>query len=148
LGSIAPDAIQIREHTTRQDKGKIHLCKEDGTLPGLQVFNDFCKEHLNKDDHGYNQFILGYVSHIYTDLRWTETVWADFVDTQYSERIVKNLRDDKNEPHIMPIYITDEIVSMFINTTVEELRDLIYVYHGGNYEKMDRSPPSRRPMSR
>ncbi|NOU65435.1 hypothetical protein GC096_15480 [Paenibacillus sp. LMG 31461] len=79
LGSIAPDAIHMRANTTRQDKGRTHLCEEDGTMPNLQTFSEFCKRHLTHNDLDTNQFILGYVSHLYADLRWTETVWNDYV---------------------------------------------------------------------
>jgi hypothetical protein len=188
LGSIAPDAIHMRENTTRQDKNRTHLCEDDGTMPNLQIFYDFCKQHLKQNEHDYNQFIFGYVSHLYADLRWTETVWKDYVEkvrhvidghnesiksrynkevcqidynlyrseewsnkiltsllnsreysipklltskeiTQYREHTIQGLRDEGNEPCIVPIYITDDIVRLFINTTVDELKVLIKVWN-------------------
>lgn len=79
LGSIAPDAIHMRENSNRQDKNKTHLGAEDGAMPDLITFRNFCIVNLNKSkDNGWNQFILGYVSHLYADLRWTETVWEDY----------------------------------------------------------------------
>ncbi|NQX59900.1 hypothetical protein HQN88_13530 [Paenibacillus qinlingensis] len=184
LGSIAPDAIHMRANTTRQDKGRTHLCADDGTMPNLQTFHDFCKKYITQNDPDNNQFILGYVSHLYTDLRWTETVWGDYVGkinlvideqkesiksrynievcqidynlyrnegwsnrifdsllhaseyavldlltskeiTQYREHIIQNLRNEEKEPCIVPIYITDDIVKLFINDTVDELKSLI-----------------------
>ncbi|NOV02095.1 zinc dependent phospholipase C family protein [Paenibacillus planticolens] len=184
LGSVAPDAIHMREEATRQDKGRTHLCEEDGTMPTLAVLHDFYKNSMS-DDYAYRQFMLGYVSHLYTDLRWTQRVWTDFVDKlnhecegphgqvksiynrevaqieynlcrsenwtdrvltsvllaapfavnallaeseikQYGERVVRNLRDESQEPRILPRYITDQIVSEFIARTVRELRELIH----------------------
>lgn len=80
LGSIAPDAIHMREGSTRQDKGRTHLCDDYGTMPSLTDFDNFYRQYVRSDDHSFNQFMLGYVSHIFTDLRWTETVWKDYVE--------------------------------------------------------------------
>ena len=33
---------------------------------------------MKRQDPEWKDFVLGYFSHIYTDLRWTETVYADF----------------------------------------------------------------------
>jgi hypothetical protein len=190
LGSIAPDAIHMRANTTRQDKGRTHLCEDDGTMPNLQTFSDFCKRHVTQNDHDNNQLILGYVSHLYADLRWTETVWNDYVEkinlvidghnesiksrynievcqidynlyknevwshqifetllqardysipnlltseeiTQYRAHIMQNLENEGNEPGIVPLYITDTIVTMFINDTVDELKSLMKVWMNG-----------------
>jgi hypothetical protein len=60
LGSIAPDAIHMRENTTRQDKNKTHLCRADGTMPDLITFRNFLKENLNKYEYiGWKSFVLG-----------------------------------------------------------------------------------------
>lgn len=80
LGSIAPDAIHMREGTTRQDKGRTHLCKDDGTMPNLTDFDNFYNMHGRSDNQSFNLFMLGYISHIFTDLRWTESVWKDYVE--------------------------------------------------------------------
>ncbi|CAN7444796.1 zinc dependent phospholipase C family protein [Paenibacillus sp. LjRoot56] len=190
LGSIAPDAIHMRANTTRKDKGRTHLCEDDGTMPNLQTFSDFCKRHITHNDHDNDQFILGYVSHLYADLKWTETVWNDYVDkmkpvidgqnesiksrynievcqidynlyrneawsnkifdsllkareysvpdlltskeiTQYRAHIMQNLRNEEKEPCIVPIYITDDIVKLFIKDTVDELKSLIKAWKNG-----------------
>lgn len=98
LGSIAPDAIHMREGTTRQDKGHTHLCDDDGTMPNLSDFDNFYRKHRRSDDHSFNQFMLGYVSHIFTDLRWTETVWKDYVEKASGEFVEQNetLKDRYN----------------------------------------------------
>lgn len=80
LGSVAPDAIHMREGTTRQDKGRTHLCQEDGTMPDLAVIQRFCEVNLSSTDQRFRHFIMGYAAHILTDLRWTETVWQAFVE--------------------------------------------------------------------
>lgn len=128
IGSIAPDAIHMREGTTRQDKGHTHLCDDDGTMPNLSDFDNFYRKHRRSDDHSFNQFMLGYVSHIFTDLRWTEKVWKDYVENevkQYGKHVVRNLRDTSNEPHIALCYITNQIVAEFIDRTVDELKGLV-----------------------
>lgn len=46
LGSIAPDAIHMREGSTRQDKGRTHLCDDDGTMPSLTDFDNFYRQYV------------------------------------------------------------------------------------------------------
>ncbi|WP_310186902.1 hypothetical protein [Bacillus sp. 3255] len=87
LGSLAPDAIHMREGTNRQDKGRTHLCLDDGTMPDLAVIHRFCEERLRSRDPFFRQFALGYAAHIWTDLRWTQTVWQSFVEQAGQQRI-------------------------------------------------------------
>jgi hypothetical protein len=92
LGSIAPDAIHSRENSSRQDKNQTHLCKEDGSMPDLVTLQKFCETNLNKQGHpDWNSFVLGYASHVFADIRWTETVWEEYVVK------IKQL-NDHNEP--------------------------------------------------
>jgi hypothetical protein len=92
LGSIAPDAIHSRENSNRQDKNQTHLCKADGSMPDLESLQNFCKSNLNKyEDPDWNSFVLGYASHVLADLRWTETVWEEYI-----AKIKQS--EDHNEP--------------------------------------------------
>jgi hypothetical protein len=78
LGSIAPDAIHMRGNVSREEKGFTHLV-HDNRLPGKEIIMDKCLEYLNKNEEiDWKDYILGYFSHIYTDLRWTETVYHNF----------------------------------------------------------------------
>jgi hypothetical protein len=180
LGSIAPDAIHMRENANRREKNITHLCSEDGTMPDLITFRDFCYENLRKhEDAGWKRFVLGYVSHLFADLRWTETVWEEYVEKANKNEPIKNqynrevcqidfdlfkkevwadkifsllaashayamepllssneislyrtqktvwLKDEMNNPGIIPLYITELRVREFINHTVNELKLLI-----------------------
>lgn len=78
LGSIAPDAIHARGDITKEEKGTTHLV-HNGKLPAAELILEKCKEYLGKSSvPEWKDFVLGYFSHIYTDLRWTETVYFDF----------------------------------------------------------------------
>ncbi|RAP75871.1 zinc dependent phospholipase C family protein [Paenibacillus montanisoli] len=77
LGCISPDAIHMRENTTREDKNRTHFdIKEGCTVNELfQRMRPFIDEH---DGGQWNMFALGYVSHVLTDLIWTHTIYDDF----------------------------------------------------------------------
>lgn len=78
LGSISPDAIHAREHVTRSEKGATHLVQE-GRFPSIATLQAACNSYLEQDRNSeWLAFVLGYFAHIYTDIRWTETVYADF----------------------------------------------------------------------
>ncbi|WP_230493819.1 hypothetical protein [Paenibacillus polymyxa] len=88
LGSIAPDAIHMRGKVSREEKGVTHLVHND-KLPAKELIMEKCKEYLLKQaGPEWKDFVIGYFSHIYTDLRWTDTVYFDFE---------KNYRGEKND---------------------------------------------------
>ncbi|MDQ6420474.1 zinc dependent phospholipase C family protein [Paenibacillus sp. LHD-117] len=88
LGSISPDAIHMRENSTREDKNKTHFdIKEDYTVNDffqykMRPFIDECLE-----DNQWTMFAKGYVSHVLTDLIWTHTIYADFKQETASQQI-------------------------------------------------------------
>ncbi|GGD77996.1 hypothetical protein [Paenibacillus nasutitermitis] len=85
LGSIAPDAIHMREHATREHKGVTHLVCE-GKLPSIEQLRNHCLNYWKLNhNNAWKDYILGYFAHLYADLRWTETVYADF-DANYQGR--------------------------------------------------------------
>jgi hypothetical protein len=79
LGSISPDAIHMRENTTREDKRKTHFfMQEDTKIEDL--FNNQLRpffDPLRADDQRF-MFAKGYISHVLTDLLWLHTVYGDF----------------------------------------------------------------------
>lgn len=78
LGSISPDAIHARDPVTREEKGATHLMNE-GEFPSVDTLKKSCLTFLHKDkDPEWKEFVLGYFAHIYTDIRWTHTLYADF----------------------------------------------------------------------
>ncbi len=78
LGSISPDAIHMRGSVTREEKGVTHFVRE-GKLPTIEVMENKCLKYLRlNEDREWKDFILGYFAHIYADLRWTDTVYAEF----------------------------------------------------------------------
>ncbi|UHA71927.1 zinc dependent phospholipase C family protein [Paenibacillus sp. 481] len=78
LGSIAPDAIHMRNQITREQKGITHLVSE-GKFPSIETVRSHCLEYLSQHtERAWKEFVLGYFAHIYTDIRWTESVYAEF----------------------------------------------------------------------
>lgn len=78
LGSIAPDAIHMRGDVTREDKGKTHLVS-NGKFPSIDTIKNELLTCLNKrTEPDWKEYVLGYFAHIYADIRWTETIYADF----------------------------------------------------------------------
>ncbi|MGG4214018.1 hypothetical protein [Paenibacillus sp. FSL L8-0638] len=88
LGSIAPDAIHMRGKVSREEKGVTHLVHND-KLPAKELIMEKCKEYLLKQaGPEWKDFVIGYFSHIYTDLRWTDTVYFDFEKTTEAKRMI------------------------------------------------------------
>ncbi|AOZ92576.1 hypothetical protein [Paenibacillus crassostreae] len=88
LGSISPDAIHMRGQISREEKGVTHLV-HNGKLPNKELIMERYREYLPKRmEPEWKSFVVGYFSHIYTDLRWTETIYTDFEN---------NYNGDKNE---------------------------------------------------
>ena len=88
LGSISPDAIHMREHTTREDKNKTHFNIKEGYT--VNEFFQYKMRHFVDDspkDDAWAMFAKGYVSHVLTDLIWTHTIYADFKKEITSEQI-------------------------------------------------------------
>ena len=83
LGSISPDAIHARAHVTRIEKGATHLMSE-GRFPSYETLKTNCVAYVDKNpEPEWKEFVLGYFAHIYADIRWTHTVYADF-EKEYS----------------------------------------------------------------
>ncbi|UNK20634.1 hypothetical protein MNQ98_11725 [Paenibacillus sp. N3/727] len=94
LGSIAPDAIHMREHVTRKEKGVTHFVSED-ILPSVEVIKENCLRYLSVNtEQNWRDFILGYFAHIYVDLRWTENVYIEFESNYLGDR--KDIRQTYN----------------------------------------------------
>ncbi|MBO7748439.1 hypothetical protein I8J29_30060 [Paenibacillus sp. MWE-103] len=78
LGCIAPDAIHARGQVSREEKGVTHLVL-NGSLPAKERIMEAYLAYLpQRSEPAWKDFALGYFSHIYADLRWTETLYADF----------------------------------------------------------------------
>ncbi|MFB7554204.1 hypothetical protein [Streptomyces sp. NPDC056154] len=78
IGSISPDAIHARDPVTRAEKGLTHWMR-DGRFPSLESLKTNYMDCLNQStDAKWRDFAKGYCAHIYTDIRWTETLYADF----------------------------------------------------------------------
>lgn len=87
LGSLAPDAVHVRGNVTREEKGMTHLVHA-GKLPNPQrIFEKFNEYVEMRQERGWNDFIIGYFTHIYTDLRWTETLYTEFEQRYAGDRI-------------------------------------------------------------
>jgi hypothetical protein len=79
LGSISPDAIHMRENTTREDKGKTHFYMQKYTSVEDLFENELRPffDPLRSDDQRF-MFAKGYISHVLTDLLWLHTVYGNF----------------------------------------------------------------------
>jgi hypothetical protein len=78
LGSIAPDAVHVRGEISREEKGVSHLV-QNGKLPPVELITKKFKEYLGKrSEPEWKDFVVGYFTHIYADMRWTDTIYAEF----------------------------------------------------------------------
>ena len=85
IGSIAPDSLHIRGQITREEKGMTHLV-HNNQLPSKELIIRTMHMYLpQRPDLEWKEFVLGYFSHIYTDLRWTDTLYTDFERTYKTE---------------------------------------------------------------
>lgn len=78
IGSISPDAIHARGSITREEKGFTHLVHKGILSTKEMIWDKFDSYVTAGGTRGWNDFVVGYFSHIYTDLRWTETLYTDF----------------------------------------------------------------------
>ncbi|TYP73329.1 zinc dependent phospholipase C family protein [Paenibacillus methanolicus] len=86
IGSIAPDAVHVRGQVTRREKGMTHFVAED-QFPPLEALKEKCLHYIGlHPELDWKDYILGYIAHIYADIRWTETVYADFEKAYQGER--------------------------------------------------------------
>ncbi len=109
-GSIAPDAIHVRENYIRSDKKHIHLRddipdKDFIEEASLKLFrqrvSDFILEHRNRED-GLLDAYRGYVVHLLTDELYLLTIRQEFVqrmkelgisqqDREFFHRVVNDM---------------------------------------------------------
>ncbi|WP_323132034.1 zinc dependent phospholipase C family protein [Paenibacillus silvisoli] len=77
LGSISPDAIHMRENTTREHKLKTHFdIKDSNSVEELfQKMRSFIHD---AGDGSERMFALGYASHVLTDFLWTHSLYETF----------------------------------------------------------------------
>jgi hypothetical protein len=68
LGSIAPDAVLVRGND-KEGKLRSHLGRHSET----EDFLEFIRGNIisAEVDGNYSQFLLGYIAHIYADLKWS-----------------------------------------------------------------------------
>ncbi|MFE5317849.1 zinc dependent phospholipase C family protein [Paenibacillus sp. NPDC056579] len=85
LGSIAPDAIHMRKHTTREDKKFTHL---DIEAQGESL--DYSRQEYHRllhlsDDESWRWFVRGYFAHLMTDYYWLHQVYRPFKERAMEE---------------------------------------------------------------
>ncbi|MFF2091380.1 hypothetical protein [Paenibacillus sp. NPDC058174] len=86
IGSIAPDAIHRREASTKEDKKFTHLF-ENGKFSTIERLKDRCLYYLTlNSDAEWRDFVRGYISHIYTDIRWTQMLYSPFANEYQGTR--------------------------------------------------------------
>jgi len=118
IGSIAPDAVHVRGQITREEKGVTHLI-QNGRFPSVELIMAEFKANLSRHSElAWKDFVVGYFTHIYTDLRWTETIYADFESAYIGDAIrsVYNLEVSQVEFEIQrSIQNYDEIMKSLSN---------------------------------
>lgn len=78
LGSIAPDAVHVRGLISREEKGAAHFVR-NGLLPDKErIVRRFIAYSSMRPEPAWKDFVLGFFTHIYTDVTWTNTLYADF----------------------------------------------------------------------
>ncbi|WP_042166484.1 hypothetical protein [Paenibacillus gorillae] len=86
IGSIAPDAIHRREASTREDKKFTHLFEHGKFSTIGRLKERFLYYWAQNTDVEWRDFVRGYISHIYTDIRWTQTLYSPFANEYQGER--------------------------------------------------------------
>jgi hypothetical protein len=75
LGSLSPDAIHMRENSSRDDKRKTHFTMYRSESNPMDVFKSILTTHQNHSD-----FSKGYCVHLLTDVIWLDTVYNPFME--------------------------------------------------------------------
>lgn len=97
LGSIAPDAIHARGQVTRAEKGATHFVTGE-RLPSVEQLKQACLHYLGDErESDRADYVLGYIAHIYADVRWTDTIYARFELEFGGEEQSRSIRDVYNE---------------------------------------------------
>lgn len=78
LGSIAPDAIHAREGATRKEKMLSHFVRNDRLADPVLLTSKYLEYIGLSEDPAWKAYIAGYFIHIFTDERWTATLYDDF----------------------------------------------------------------------
>lgn len=77
LGSLAPDAIHMRQDATPDDKSRVHLhqalLEAQGFLPARRLY-----EALVAERPALDEIALGYAAHLITDALWFRRVFTPF----------------------------------------------------------------------
>ncbi|MHB1318459.1 MAG: zinc dependent phospholipase C family protein [Anaerolineae bacterium] len=80
LGNLAPDAIHMRDGATPDDKRLNHLflTSGDGSAGAAERVQDLLARWADLRS-GVEPLILGYATHLLTDLRWREKIWFPLI---------------------------------------------------------------------
>ncbi|WP_454190132.1 hypothetical protein [Paenibacillus sp. Marseille-Q7038] len=78
LGSIAPDAIHAREGATREEKMRSHFVVDDCFADTTLLTSKYLEYIGLSEDPLWKTYVAGYIIHIFTDERWTATLYDDF----------------------------------------------------------------------
>ncbi|WP_211748617.1 hypothetical protein [Paenibacillus sp. Marseille-Q4541] len=96
LGSIAPDAIHAREGTTRKEKMLSHFVHDDRLADKGLLTSKYMAYIGEREDPEWKTYVAGYFIHIYTDERWTTTLYADFEqEVQKEPQEIRRIYDEE-----------------------------------------------------
>ena len=87
LGVISPDAIHMRENSSRDDKDRVHLKPMGKAWRDVDVhaYYEFLLDCVETSKNKANiDFLWGYVIHILTDMYWVPTLYDAF-NKKYKE---------------------------------------------------------------
>ncbi|REE94544.1 hypothetical protein A8990_101340 [Paenibacillus taihuensis] len=155
LGSIAPDAIHTRGHVTREEKGATHFVT-GGRFPTIAELEQACVNELGKrGEMDRADFVLGYIAHVYADIRWTDTIYASF-ERAYEDgkqgRIIRNVYNEEMAQTEFNLLRTkawsDEILDALRRAEIDGLEPLVSEHEVSLYREMKLdylSEPSHEP---
>lgn len=126
LGSISPDAVQLRYD--KESKSKSHLHDGRGSYPKWSGLLEFYNALISDcEDEDYKWFIMGYLSHIIADHQWVmfkrrisnsdknilKTIWNE--EAQYNFNLYRTVswrEEVKNNITNSPLYGIDNHYSL------------------------------------
>ena len=73
LGSIAPDAVHVKENYTREIKDISHYKFDSKSR--ISYFDTFCDEYYTSEN---KDFVVGYLVHLLSDMIWYHSVRVPF----------------------------------------------------------------------
>ncbi len=87
LGAMAPDSVNLEFFAPKEERWTAHLRKRDLTDWRINL-----KKYYNREKNNYNkEFLLGYITHILTDIIYDDYYYDIVKDKQIENNVPKDL---------------------------------------------------------